>query len=72
LIAIHSTAHAWRTNLPDGNPEDVTTIAASGWCECSTGVCSESCPEWSFWAPNGLVDDFFLVTRVTPGQLSRM
>jgi hypothetical protein len=67
--SVRTTAHVWRTSPSGDNPVDVATIAASGWCECTTGVCSESCPEWSFWAPNGIADDFFLATRMTEGQM---
>src|SRR5204863_8679503 len=28
-----------------------------------------SCPDWSFWAPDAVVKDFFIITRFTPGQL---
>jgi hypothetical protein len=47
----------------------IASVSSAGWCPCTTGTCSESCPEWSFWAPDGVVDDFFLLTRVTPGQI---
>ncbi len=66
--SVRSTARVWRTNLDGSNPE-TTSLDSSGWCECTTGTCSESCPEWFFWAPDGVVDDFFLMTRVTPGQI---
>ncbi|HEX7550377.1 MAG TPA: hypothetical protein VF579_07365, partial [Candidatus Methylomirabilis sp.] len=67
--SVRATARVWRTDLAGNRPEDATTLSSAGWCECTTGTCSESCPEWGFWAPDGVVDDFFLLTRVTPGQL---
>jgi hypothetical protein len=67
--SVRATARVWRTDLAGNKPEDVTTLSSAGWCECTTGTCSESCPDWSFWAPDGVVDDFFLVTRMTPGQI---
>jgi hypothetical protein len=67
--SVRSTARVWRTDLAGGRPETTTTLSSPGWCLCTTGTCSESCPEWSFWAPDGVVDDFFLLTRVTPGQI---
>jgi hypothetical protein len=67
--SVRSTARVWRTSLSGDQPERIATLGPSGWCECTTGVCSESCPEWSFWAPNGGVGRFFLLTRMTPGQI---
>jgi hypothetical protein len=66
--SVRGAGRVWRTDLSGGNPETVTRLGASGWCRCGTGTCSESCPEWQFWAPDGVVGDFFLLTRVTPGQ----
>ena len=59
----------WRTDHAGGRPEEVAAVSSSAWCRCETGACSETCPEWEFWAPDGVVGDFFLLTRVTPGQL---
>ena len=67
--SVRSTARVWRTDLAGGRPETIASLSSPGWCECATGACSETCPEWYFWAPDGVVGDFFLVTRVTPGQL---
>jgi hypothetical protein len=67
--SVRSTASVWRTDIAGVRPETTAKLSSAGRCECTTGVCSESCPEWSFWAPDGVVDDFFVVTRVTPGQL---
>jgi hypothetical protein len=68
--SVHSTTRVSRTALDGGNRVVLAAMAEPGWCECTTGVCSESCPERSVWAPNGVVADFFLVTRMTPGQLA--
>jgi hypothetical protein len=67
--SVRATARVWRTDLAGNRLEDAATFSSPGWCECTTGVCSESCPEWSFWAPDGVVDDFFLATRTTQGQV---
>ncbi len=67
--SVRSTSRVWRTDLSGGGPETIASLSSPGWCRCTTGVCSESCPEWYFWAPDGVVDDFFLVTRFTPGQI---
>ncbi|HEY3064448.1 MAG TPA: hypothetical protein VGL09_01570 [Methylomirabilota bacterium] len=65
---VRSTARVWRTDLGAGSPHRIAELPAPGWCRCETGVCSETCPEWSLWAPDGVVGDFFVVTRVTQGQ----
>jgi hypothetical protein len=67
--SVRTTSRVWRTDLARGNPETITSLSAPEWCRCGTGVCSETCPEWDFWVPDGVVGDFFLVTRFTPGQL---
>ena len=67
--SVRSTARVWRTDLAGGRPETITSLSSPGWCRCETGACSETCPEWYFWAPDGVVGDFFLMTRFTPGQL---
>ncbi len=67
--SVRSTARTWRTGVVSGRPEAMASLSSPGWCQCTTGTCSESCPEWYAWAPDGVVSDFFLVTRFTPGQL---
>jgi hypothetical protein len=68
--SVRSRARLLRTDLAGGIAETITTLSASGWCTCETGACSETCPAWSMWAPHGVVDTLFLVTRTTPGQLT--
>jgi len=67
--SMRSSWRVWRTDFCGSRPEAITNVPLSGWCQCLTGVCSESCPKWEFWAPDNIVGDFFLVTRFTPGQL---
>lgn len=67
--SVRSAWQAWRTDLAGGRLETVARLSSPESCQCDTGVCSETCPEWSFWAPDGVVDDFFLATRFTPGQI---
>ncbi len=66
---MRSSSRVWRTDLAGGRPETIASFSSPGWCQCATGACSETCPEWYFWAPDSVVGDFFLVTRCTPGQL---
>ena len=67
--SVRSAWRVWRTDLAGQNSEMIASRTSPAWCQCDTGTCSETCPEWYFWAPDGVVGDFFLVTRFTPGQL---
>ena len=67
--SVRVSSEVRHTDFAGGHPETIASPSSTGWCECATGACSESCPEWEFWAPDGVVGDFFMVTRVTPGQL---
>jgi hypothetical protein len=58
---------AWTTDLKGDDPSQVAQFTFPP-CKCETGVCSETCPEASVWAPEG-VSDFFFVTRWVPGQI---
>jgi hypothetical protein len=67
--SVRESARVWRTDLAGGRRHQVAAFPVGGWCRCETGACEETCPEWELWAPDGTVGDFFLATRVTPGQL---
>lgn len=67
--SVRSAWRVWRTDLAGQRPEMIASLTSPAWCQCDTGTCSETCPEWYFGAPHGVVGDFFLVTRFTPGQL---
>ncbi len=67
--SVHTGFRVWRTDLAGNNPADIVQSSIPGRCECGTGFCSETCPEFSFWAPGDVISDFFLVTRFTPGQI---
>jgi hypothetical protein len=68
-FSVRASARVWRTDLAGGRRRQVAAFPVGGWCRCGTGACEETCPEWELWAPDGTVGDFFLATRVTPGQL---
>lgn len=68
-LSVRTTARVRRTDLTRGSAVTIASLPSSGQCMCATGVCSETCPEWSLWAPGGVVGDAFLVTLVTPGQI---
>lgn len=67
--SVRSSSRVWRTDLAGQSPEMIASLTSPAWCQCDTGTCSETCPEWYFGAPDGVVGDFFLVTRFTPGQI---
>ena len=67
--SVRASARVWRTDLAGGQRREVAAFPVGGWCRCETGACEETCPEWELWAPDGTVGDFFLATRVTPGQI---
>lgn len=67
-LSVTTTFRAWRTDLAGGRVEELATYAFPE-CRCDTGVCSETCPEASFWFPDGGVDNFFIATHWIPGQI---
>ncbi len=67
--SVRASATAWRSGADGRGRIPIATVSSTGPCQCATGACSETCPEWEFWAPNGVVGAFFLVTRLVPGQL---
>ena len=67
-ISIDTTFHAWRTDLAGEHPEDIASHAFPP-CKCETAVCSDTCPEASYWLPEGGVDNHFVVTHWIPGQI---
>jgi len=66
-LAVTTTVSVWRTDLGGKQREDLASFELPE-CRCSTGSCSETCPEAAFWAPEGGVSDFFLLTQFVPGQ----
>lgn len=67
--SVRASARLWLTDLDGGNRRVALELPALPSCTCETGACSESCPEWSAWAPDGVVGEFLLITRLIPGQL---
>jgi hypothetical protein len=67
-LSVITTYRGWRTDLEGSQPQPLASVTLPK-CECGTSVCSETCPEAIFWAPNEGVDDFFLVTLWIPGQI---
>ncbi len=67
--SVRSACRVFRTDLAGTARVPVATLASAAPCRCATGVCLETCPQWRLWAPGGVVGEFFLVTRLTEGQL---
>jgi hypothetical protein len=66
-LSVSTTFRAWRSDLTGRQQEDLASFDLPE-CRCPTGSCSESCAEARFWLPDGGVDDYFLLTRLIPGQ----
>ena len=67
-ISITTIFHAWQTDLSGEHPEDIATYNFPP-CKCETAVCSETCPEASYWLPDNGIDDHFITTNWIPGQI---
>ena len=67
-ISTDTTFHAWQTDLSGEHPEDIATYNFPS-CKCETAVCSETCPEATYWLPDNGIDDHFITTNWIPGQI---
>jgi hypothetical protein len=67
-ISINTVFHAWQTDLSGEHPQDIATYTFAP-CKCETAVCSETCPEASYWLPEAGIDDHFVITNWVPGQI---
>lgn len=67
-ISTNTIFHAWQTDLSGEHPEDIATYTFAP-CKCETSVCSETCPEASYWLPDNGIDDHFITTNWIPGQI---
>ena len=66
-LSVTTTFRVWRSELSGKQKEDLTSFDFPE-CRCTTGACSETCPEVRFWTPDGGVDDYFFLTRLIQGQ----
>ena len=66
-LSVNTTFLAWRSDLTGKAKEELATFDFPE-CRCSTGACTETCPEARFWVPEGGVEDYFFLTRVIQGQ----
>ena len=66
-LSVSTTFHAWRSDLTGRQKQDITFFDFPE-CRCTTGSCSETCPEVRFWVPDDGAGDYFVLTRLIPGQ----
>jgi hypothetical protein len=66
-LSTATTWQAWRTDLQGAGREDLSS-AKFPECRCATGTCDETCPYGDYWAPEGGVEKFFLMTQFVAGQ----
>ena len=66
-LSVATNFRAWRSDLKGHQREDLVSFDFLE-CRCPTGSCSESCPEARFWLPDAGVEDYFVLTRLIPGQ----
>lgn len=62
-LSTATTWQAWETDLNGAGREELATAKFPD-CRCATGSCEETCPYGEFWAPDGGVEKFFLMTQV--------
>ena len=67
-ISINTIFHAWQTDLSGEHAEDIATYTFAP-CQCETAVCSETCPNASYWLPENGIDDHFITTNWIEGQI---
>jgi len=65
-LSVNTTFHSWQSGLTGRDKQDVVSIDFPE-CRCTTGACSETCPEVRFWIPDTGVDDYFMLTRLIQG-----
>jgi hypothetical protein len=68
-ISINTIFHAWQTDLRGEHPEDIATYTFAP-CKCETAVCSETCPQATYWFPDNGIDDHFIITHWIEGQIA--
>jgi hypothetical protein len=66
-LSVTTSFRAWRSDLTGKQKEELASFGFLD-CRCATGSCSETCPEARFWLPQDGGSDYFLITRLVPGQ----
>ena len=65
-LSVTTMFHSWQSALTGRDKADVVLIDFPE-CRCTTGACSETCPEVRFWVPDAGVGDYFMLTRMVQG-----
>jgi hypothetical protein len=65
-LSASTTFHSWQSALSGRDKQDAVSIDFPE-CRCTTGACSETCPEVRFWIPDAGLDDYFMLTRLIQG-----
>ena len=66
---VRTSAQLMRRGATETALTTLVELPALPVCKCTTGVCSESCPQWQVWAPDDVIGDLFLATKYVEGQL---
>lgn len=66
-LSVTTTFRAWQSTTSGKEKQEVVSTDFPE-CRCTTGACSETCPEVRFWIPDTGVEDYFLLSRLIPGQ----
>jgi hypothetical protein len=66
-LTVTTNFRSWRSDLTGKDKQELVGFDFPE-CKCSTGACSETCPEARFWVPDSGVGDYFFLTRVIQGQ----
>lgn len=66
-LSVTTLFRAWRSDIAGKGSEALASFEFPD-CRCPTGSCSETCPEVRFWTPDNGVEDYFVITRLVPGQ----
>ena len=67
-MSVNTTFRAWQTDLSGQQAQEIASQSFPP-CKCETAVCSETCPEASYWPPDEGGGDFFVMTEWIPGQI---
>jgi hypothetical protein len=66
-LSTKTTWLSWRTDLANGNREDLASLPQPE-CSCPSGGCEETCPYGQVWVPDNGVGEFFLLTQFIAGE----
>jgi hypothetical protein len=65
-LSVTTTFRAWTSDLSAKQRRELASIDFPE-CRCTTGTCTETCPEVRFWTPDDGLSDYFFITRLIQG-----